>query len=162
MSSTSLNKLNFPDLLYVAENMHEWDKREIYAGRWTEDPYDFAQQVDAMGAVGFISYYDGKPVSVVCAYPMSPTLWNVIMFSTSDFEKVWFDTIRYIKRFFIPAIVSTGALRAECRSMDGHVMAHRWLECIGFRNEGINRMVGKHGEDFYVFAFTKDCLQTDS
>lgn len=157
-----LTKLNYPDVLYVAENMREWDKREIYAGRFTDDPHDLAESICLTGGISYVvKTDDNEPVVVFGVVPISPTFWNVYMFCTDRFGEVAVELGKYIKRIVIPGVLSTGALRAECRSMEGHTDAHRWLKFLGFRFEGENLMLGKHGETFYLFAFTQTGLQTD-
>lgn len=157
-----LSELNYPDVLYVAENMREWDKREIYASRFTDDPHDLAESTCLTGGISFIvKTDDGEPVVVFGAIPIGPTFWNAWMFCTDKFDSVAIELYKYIKRVVIPGILSTGAVRAECRSMVGHSDAHRWLESLGFKYEGRNVMLGKHGEDFLLFAFTQTGLQTD-
>ena len=48
-----------------------------------------------------------------------------------------------------------GAHRLECRSMEGHVEAQRWLETIGATREATLHGYGREGEDFHVYTWEK-------
>ena len=37
-----IHRATLHDLLFVAHNMREWDRREIFATRWAEDPAELA------------------------------------------------------------------------------------------------------------------------
>jgi len=129
------NPVTYESALFVAERMREWDHREIYATRWTEDPRVVA--MDCAGA-GSFSWCAGleKPIAVIGAIPTWPGVWSVFMFATDDFRRISFSLTKFVKRVMIPALRQTGAHRAECCSIEGHEIAHRWLELLGAKQEG--------------------------
>lgn len=148
-----LRKLTFDDALYVARNMREWDKREIYATRWTEDPIDLAGDAMRAGAFSWCAGIDDRPVCVIGATPIHPGVWNVWMFATDDFLQMAFCLTKLVRRVMIPAVVSAGFHRAECRSMDGHTYAQRWLEMLGFVRESTLVGFGRNREDFGLYVW---------
>ena len=158
-----LTDLSLDAVLYVAENMRKADKEEIYCGRWTDSPYDLSEDIVRLGGVSFVAWKDEEPIAVIGSSPVTPTLWSAIMFATDRLPEIGLPLTKLVKRFMIPSIFSkeVGALRSECRSMVTHTEAHRWLESVGFKREALLKSVGKSGEDFYLYGFTLDCLQTD-
>lgn len=162
-SSMKLTELSADAVLYVAENMRQADKDEIYCGRWTDSPYDLTTDVMSAGGVSMVAWHLDEPVAVIGAVPVSPTLWSVIMFATDKLPEIGLPLTRFLSTTMVNTIFSpgVGGLRAECRSSVVHKEAHRWLELIGFKREALLKAVGKNGEDFYLYGFTNPCLQTD-
>lgn len=160
MNSTKLTKLNKEDILYVANNMREMDRIEIFSGRWTDDIQDFADSIQTDNGFGFVAGIEGTPIAVFGAIPISPTLWNVYMFATDRFPEVSLTVTRFVKKVMIPSVEKMGMFRAECRSIDGHRSAHRWLSVLGFKHEAVCELVGKDGQTFHLFAFTYSGKQT--
>jgi hypothetical protein len=157
----TLTELQLDSVLYVAENMREWDKKEVYAGRWTDDPYDLSADICSIGGVSFVAGHSDEPIAVVGAIPVHPTLWSVFMFATDKFPEIGMSLTKFLKRTYIPGIFNAGALRGECRSMEGHTQAQEWLECLGAVREATLPMVGKNGETFHIYGFTRSCPRTD-
>jgi hypothetical protein len=62
---------------------------------------------------------------------------------------------KLIVRDIVPMMWDGGARRLECRSMEGHVEAQRWLETIGARREATLKAYGREGEDFHVYTWEK-------
>lgn len=147
-----LAKINAPDLLYVADNMRDWDKREIYATRWTDDPSSLADAILAGGEFGWVAG-DERPIAAFGAIPVWPGVWSVWMFATDEWPKVALGVTRFIKKVMIPAIRETGAHRAECRSHSDHLEAQRWLECLGAHKESEIPNFGREGETFYLYSW---------
>lgn len=151
---TRFGPLNFPEVLHVARNMREWDAKEIYATRWTDDPAEVAADCMAAGKFSWLAYAGDTPVAVVGAWPAHPGVWSVFMFATDDFNAVAFSLTKFIKRVMIPALVKTGAHRAECHSIEGHEVAHRWLEFLGAKAEEPRKFYGRNRETFICYAWT--------
>lgn len=157
-----LAKLNEADLLYVADNMREWDAREIFATRWTDDRADLAAAVLACGEFGWVAGDGGLPVAAFGASPSWNGVWQVWMFATDDWPKVALGVTRFIKKVMIPALEEVGCHRAECRSMEGHVVAHRWLEALGAHKESELKHYGRDGQTFYLYCWTRPITQPHS
>jgi hypothetical protein len=152
-----LCELNEAGLLYVADNMREIDKKEVFATRWDDNPEDLVDCIMAKGSFGWISVAnDGIPVAAFGAIACWPGVWQVWMFATDRWDEVSSEVTKFIKRIMIPAIKSTDWLRAECRSIEGHDTAHRWLEFLGATREASLKMLGKNGDTFHVYSWTND------
>jgi hypothetical protein len=147
--------LNESDLLYVADNMRDIDKVEVYATRWDNDPATLVDNILANGKFGFIAANDeGVPVAAFGAVPMWPGVWQVWMFATDRWPEVSLGVTKYIKRIMIPSVKATDWHRAECRSVEGHVVAHRWLEMLGATRESSLPFFGKNKDTFHVYSWT--------
>src|SRR3990167_3144441 len=152
----NLLPVTFARALHVAENMREWDKKEIYATRWHDSAEGLARDCVRCGAFGWIAAKDDVPIAAVGAVPVHPGVWSVFMFATDDFQQISLSLTKFVIRVIIPALKATGAHRAECLSMAGHDDAHRWLEVLGARQEGPPVAGwGKGGEDFVRFVWSR-------
>lgn len=150
-----LGPINFDEVLFVVRNMRAWDKREIYATRWNDDPVELAGDVALCGRFGWIAGILGVPVAVVGAAPVHSGVWSAFMFATDDFRQISLSLTKFAKRVMIPALVATGAHRAECLSLAGHTDAHRWLESLGAKPEGVAAGFGRGREDFVRYVWRR-------
>lgn len=142
---------DFDGAFYVALRLREADAREIYATRWSDDPEALA--LDAAAAVpGFVCGLE-RPIAAIGAVPMYPGVWNVWMFATDEFPRIGVSMTKLMKRVMIPNLQKIGGHRAECRSIEGHTEAHKWLELLGARREAEHLKAGKNGETFYTYAW---------
>lgn len=149
-----LERLNYNDLYTVAENMREWDKREIYATRWNDDPSELANDAMSSYEFGWLAFLEERPIAAIGAMPIHPKVWGVWMFATDEFPKIGLGLSRFVVRRIKPALQEV-AHRAECKSMEGHVEAQKWLEFIGFRRESTLPGYGREGESFHVYSWVK-------
>ncbi len=157
-----LARLNEADLLYVADNMREWDRREIFANRWDDDPAPLVSGLLAGGEFGWVAGDGGLPIAAFGAVPTWAGNWQVWMFATDEWPKVALGVTRFIKKVMIPALEEVGCHRAECRSMEGHAVAHRWLEALGAHKESELPHYGRDGETFYLYCWTRPITRPHS
>lgn len=141
-------------VLHIASNLREWDRREVFANLWSDDPVELAERVLYCGDFSWICSNGGDPIAALGALPVSPHVWSVWMFATDDFRQIGLPLTRFAKRTMMPALLKSGAHRAECRSMEGHDEAHAWLEMLGACREARHPMAGKNRETFYTYAWT--------
>jgi hypothetical protein len=142
-------------LIYVCANMREWDRREIFATRWDDDP---AALADDCFRGGEFSYLFGteRPIGIIGAIPLWRGVWSVYMFATDEFLQVGLPLTKWVRRVMIPALTEDmGCHRAQCHSIEGHTDAQRWLEANGVHREAPARGYGRNGEDFWVYAWTR-------
>lgn len=146
------------DVLYITHHLREWDRKELFATRFDDDPDRLAMDVMGWGPYWWVAggEVDGreKAIAVVGATQTWPGMWSVGMFATDDFPKIGLPLTRFVKRVMIPLIVQQGIRRGECRSIEGHDMAHRWLEVLGAKRQGEPlKGYGKGGETFFTYAW---------
>ncbi len=148
-----IHRATLHDLLYVAHNMREWDRREIFATRFADDSEALALDCWRHRDSAFIARpAEGPPVAAVGAIERWPNVWSVWMFATDDIGKAGLSLHRFVVRDMIPTLRGAGARRADCMSLDGHTDAHRWLTALGARRTSEPfRNWGRNGETFWQF-----------
>lgn len=148
--------ITYESALTVAAGMREWDRREIFATRWNEDPRELAAECTYFGHFGWTASHEDTPVAIVGAVPLHPGCWSVFMFATNDFRQISISLTKFIKRVMIPALVDTSARRAQCLSLEDHTEAHAWLRVLGAYSEQPLRDYGKNGETFIPFVWRRE------
>jgi hypothetical protein len=156
-----IRPLNFMDLAYVAMNMREWDRREIFATAITDNPVDFAKIIANWGGPGWVAYKDLEPVVAFGAAPLWKGVCSVWAFGTDRFPEVGLSVTRFMRKTMAPMLIEMGVHRAECKSMEGHTEAHAWLESLGLSREAEHPGYGSNGETFYTYARLHRAEQTD-
>lgn len=156
-----LAKLNEADLLYITDNMRDWDRGEIFATRWDDDNAKLVDGILAGGEFGWVAGLD-KPIAAFGAVPVWNGVWQVWMFATDEWPKVALGVTRFIKKVMIPTLEEVGCHRAECRSMEGHEVAHRWLEALGAHKESELPHFGRDGQMFYLYCWTRPITKPHS
>src|SRR3546814_4186685 len=101
-SDVCSSDLTFDATLYVAERMREWDRREIFAARWNDDPFPLAAECQLYGSFTWVAHLD-RPIAFVGATPMHPGVWSVLLFATDEFHKIRLSLTKHVKRVMIPA-----------------------------------------------------------
>ena len=157
-----LARLNEADLLYVADNMRALDADEVFATSWTDDRASLVAGILGGGEFGWIAGDGGLPIAAFGAVPSWNGVWQVWMFATDDWPKVAFEVTRFIKRIMIPSLEEVGCHRAECRSMDTHTVAHKWLKTLGADKESEMKHYGRDGQTFYLYCWTRPITQPHS
>jgi len=151
-----ITNVNHADLLYVADNMRDMDKKEIYSTRWEEDPESLVDSIMSYGNFGWVvGTDDGIPIAAFGAIPIWPGSWQVWMFATDRWDEASLWVTRFIKKVMIPSIADSGWNRAECKSIEGYDVAHRWLEMLGATHEHTLPSFGKNGESFRLYSWTR-------
>ena len=154
----------YPDgVHHVVQRMRDRDLDEVLATQWSDDKEAFANSVLRVGHFGFVLHHDdGEPIVCCGAIPMWPDVWSVWMFATDRFDEIALSTTRFAKRHFFTGLDAAGWHRLECRSLDRHTVAHRWLESLGAYKESEVNNYGKRGERFFVYCWTKEHSTTHS
>jgi hypothetical protein len=144
-------------LAYIVRNMRGADAHEIYAttNAPTPDAYvDEMMLLKRAGLSGWIASLDGVPIATLGIMPMWQNVVSVWMFATDDFPKIAMQLTRFVRRNLVPSLAASGIHRAQCFSMNDHVMAQRWLEILGAKREGVAKGFGNSGEDFTLYSWT--------
>ncbi|MDE2579954.1 MAG: hypothetical protein KGL46_14215 [Hyphomicrobiales bacterium] len=144
------------DIAHVVANMRAADAREVFAARFDDDPYGLAADMVAARArcIGFLAMRadDGEPVALLAAALTTPTVADVLMIATDRWPDIAFAATRFAVRRAIPCYLDTNVARAECRAWEGNAVACRWLEALGFSQEGLLRRYGRAGENYRLYA----------
>lgn len=144
-------------LAHVVNNMRKSDVHEIFATTNASSAQEYVDEMMMLkraGLCGWIASQDGVPIAALGIMPMWHNVVNVWMFATDDFPKIALQLTRFVRRNMVPALTSGGIHRAQCFSMNGHVVAQRWLEILGAKREGVAKGFGSGGEDFTLYSWT--------
>lgn len=139
--------------LHVIERMRAWDRREIFATRSDDSDAAFLCAVLATGDVSWIAGEGEEPIAVFGCAPVWPGVWSMWFLATDELSKIGLSVTKFVMRRIIPGLFERGAHRLECRSMEGHGDAHRWLETLGAHRESTLREYGRSREDFRVYVW---------
>jgi len=137
--------------LYVALRMRALDAEEIFACRWRDEPEDVARAAAGRGPLAWAVGADGEPIACIGVFEVWPGLWESWMFATDKFDMIGKPLTRFARRVIIPALKTARARRVQCHSMEGHTVAHRWLESFGAVHEHTIRRFGRDGQDFRLY-----------
>jgi hypothetical protein len=148
-----LGRLHANDLYTIAENMREWDRKEIFATRWTDDICDLVADAMASYEFGWIASQNEEPICALGAVATHPGVWSVWMFATPSFDKIKYSLSRFALRQMKPVLQGVGH-RVECRSIEGHEDAQKWLAFLGMERESSIPKYGKDGETFFLYSWT--------
>jgi hypothetical protein len=152
-------KLVKPDLMNIAwlcRNLRDADRREAFACRFDPNPDKLAVWAyETWGAFSFMVLdNDNVPAAFIGATELWPGVSSAWMLTTDRFDSVGVALTRWVRRVMIPAIVEGGCRRLEANSIEGHDVAHRWLEHLGAVREGTKAGYGKNGEDFHIYKWS--------
>lgn len=150
------------DVLFVADNLRERDRREILATQWTDSPEELAQAVMASGSFRWGVYVDGRPVAMIGAVPRWPNVWSMWAFGTDDFPSGFRALHKHAKRFMIPALVNHGAIRGDCWVLAENVDTRGWLESLGFTPGSPVDNWGRNGQTFILYSWLRKDLDCDA
>jgi hypothetical protein len=141
------------DVQYIARNMRERDRAEIFATRWDDDPDALAASaMEVPGSLWVVSK-GGTPVALFGARPMWPGVWCAYAFGTDHWPEVVLTMTRHIMRFIIPSLTPRAHLVvAFCH--EDHVSSMRWLRRMGA--EPVSPMLyewGRERENFVLLGW---------
>ena len=156
----TIGPATYSDAVRVARDMRAADLREVLALRpaGTDPAAVAAEALEADGAWSFCAKAAGRPVAVIGAVEMRPALWSVYLFATETWPAVAPAVFRFARRALIPGLLAAGANRAECRSIEGHASAHRWLERLGAVHEADLIDCGEARHTFRLCAWRRSDL----
>lgn len=141
--------------------MRTMDAEEIMPLMFSDKAEDLAQGISFATGKKFVAFSNGIPVACWGAILTKPQFYSVWMFSTNRWPEVALSVTRHVRKELMPALIETGAVRAECWSMDGHTVAHRWLEILGARREATVSDYGPARKPFHCYSWTKTRLEKD-
>jgi len=156
-----LAKLNIEDVRYITHRLRERDRHELFALRWDDCPEQLAQDVMTWGQFAWVAGID-EPAAAIGASLISPNLWQVWAFGTDHWPEIALGLTRHVKKVMTPALLEAGMVRSECKSLDIHTDAHRWLEVLGAEKESESPNYGKNGETFFTYVWQRDKLLSTS
>lgn len=138
----------------IAANMREWDRREIFATRFDEEPHALAAEALRTGPMAWVSGME-DPIAAFGCQPLWPGVFMMWLFATDDFRQIRFSMTKLVRRYIVPMLFDAGAHRLQAYSMEGHDEAHGWLELIGARREATMIGFGRDGQNFHIYVWDR-------
>lgn len=146
----------FQDMLHIARHLRERDREELFATRYGADPAQLAQDTLRTGGFRWAAYLDGEPVAALGAYPRWPNVWSAWAFGTDKWPHAAITLTRHVRRFMLPALYRSGAIRVDAMALASHTDARAWLEYLGAEPEKELAKWGKNGETFVSYVWTRE------
>ena len=149
------------DLCFIAANLRDEDKREIFASAvlasateaamlsWYSAGPDWCwtvwldDQPQAAFGISYLSHYQ-------------PHMRSAWAWGTDRFKRCAPAITRFCKQEWPHRLIAEGVTRVEIRSLQGHDIAHRWLAALPARHEADLINFGVNGETFQQWAFLKE------
>jgi hypothetical protein len=142
------------DINHLLSRLRPRDRTELI-----ECGFDHASacEVFAMPAVlARVFHHGGAPAAIIAFHALTPRALNVSLLASPDWPKVARAAWRWGTREARPHLLHIGFRRAECRTMEGHADAVRFLERLGFRRECLIRNFGASGAAFIQYAWRSE------
>lgn len=153
-SRTTITAANLRDMSYIAANMREADRREIFAVI-DEPPAVIAYMLhEASPGFAWVAHYDGQPVCAFGVSTMLPGLGSGWAYGTREMPNVMRAVTAFCRRTASRRAAATFR-RIEVRTAVGHDLSARWLGSLGFRLEGVAVDYGTNGLDFAIYGATR-------
>lgn len=142
---------------YLCRNMRELDAREIYNLQDHDNPFRLARDVVLAATYGkaAIAEHGGKPAAIIGVSPLRAGIWSAWAFGTRDWSRCAIELTRYAANELRPFVIAR-AHRLQCESRVDHHDAHRWLQRLGARPDGLMRGYGRDGSDYIMFSWSRD------
>lgn len=156
MSTPLLTDLNLFAVEYIALNMRECDRAELF-GLWPHDAaLTFASEATHLlrnKGRARIAYVDGMPAALFGFQESRPGVWEVWMFGTDDFDKAIFPLMRWCRKEANDILTNCRGHRLQAQSRASHTEAHKLIRAMGGIEETTLRRYGKDGSDYIMFVW---------
>lgn len=152
----------YADVVFIARRLRALDAEEIFPLLFNPTSEGLAASAVYNNVLKTVALKNGVPVCAFGAGEHYPRFYKVWMFSTDRWPEVALSVTRAIKNTTIPALVNMGAVRADCWSMEGHDVAHRWLNILGAVREASAEDYGQQRKTYYCYSWTRSRLEKEN
>lgn len=143
--------LTLPETEAVCHRLRQRDREELACYGWT--PADAAKAF-LQPAVLARAFHDAHgPQALIAFHALTPATLAVSLMATDRWPAVARRVFRWGHASARPLLLARGFLRAECRTLEGHADAIRFLERQGFVRECHVPMFGANGATFIQYAW---------
>ena len=152
--ATKVEPLDWLGLEYLAFNMRDIDREEVFDNMPSDNPLAFAALLHgaiATNGCGWIAYFDGRPAACMGVAENFPGNWQIYSFGTERYMRVLVHFKPKLDAMWAFG-QSRGMHRVECRSLANHHQAHRCIAMAGLTKEGVLRQFGRHRQDYVLFS----------
>lgn len=154
------------DMVHLATNMRAQDAREVFALRRSDDRVALAYNLYAMlpyAQHAFVCGLDkaGNATAFLGIWAMDETggLASANLFATAEFPLIAGALVRHVRRSVIPALLTRGCRRVECRALADYRTTRRFICACGAAEEALLPDYGKNREAFVLYAWTRSEME---
>lgn len=145
------------DLRYVLHRVSSSRQRELTGTHWTDNMDNLADELIAVRQANCARLFallnaEATPAAIVGVLPFGPGLGGMIWASTRDWPKLAIPSHRWWRQYFVPQVLAKYR-RVEFTALREDEKSRRWLEGLGFTEEGIAYRQGKRGDDYVHCAW---------
>lgn len=97
--------------------------------------------------------HEGEPAALIAVHEITARTVALSLVATYRWRRVALAVAKWARRQCMPELLARGYRRAECRAIDGHDEARRFLEFLGFTLECRCPEFGRNGEAFLQYAW---------
>jgi len=152
----------YSDVVFIARRIRALDAEEIFPLMPNPTPENLAMGSVQAGDLAFVALADdGEPVAAFGAAWKRPLIYSVWMYATDRWMDVALSVTRHIRRVMMPEMIDSGAVRAECWTIETHEPAHRWLEVLGARREATVEDYGPLRKKYHCYSWTRTRLEKE-
>lgn len=143
----------FQEVRFVCENLRPLSREDIFGV--------FDGTTDALAAwvmratFSWAVYSDSAPAALIGAYEERPGVFGLFGMGTEGWSKVGKLVSLVARESMLPAVMATGARRAQCYSPESHRVTHRWLRMLGATHENFEPAFGRNGENYRQFIWVR-------
>lgn len=141
---------------YIALNMRESDRAEVYNMRGHDNPHLLAREVCYVASYGkaAIAEHRGVPCAIIGVSPLWPGVWSAWSFGTDQWRRRAVEISRYARDELKPWLMARNCHRLQCESHIDHTEAHRWLMALGAKPDGMLDGFGRDGSAYIMFSWS--------
>lgn len=152
-----LSDVDLMSIEFIAYNMRECDRTEIFAMLPHDNLYRFAWEAHHVlvnSGRGKIAWHNGRPAALAGFVEQWSGVWQVWMCGTDDFKPAAVPLLRWFRKEANEILTVCKGHRLQCDSRMGHDEAHKMIMAMGGVPEGPPmRRYGKDGSDFQRFVW---------
>ncbi len=159
--SVEIREGNLRDICFVAANLRDQDRREVFATAQLESGTQ-AGAISFLTSQGFCwtAWIDDQPVAAFGVSYGNPQYQPHIRYGwaygTDRFKRATPAITRFCIKNWPRRLIAEGVTRVEIRSIADHDLAHKWLASIRARKEAVMPNFGVNGETFELWAWLKE------
>lgn len=148
------------DTSWIAANMREIDKREIYPLMHEDSSLQLAWlQLQLSKRFAVNAFINDEPVCAFGIAEYRPGIGELWAFGTSKIYGAMRAMTDHIRHEMAAKVFADESVwRLECRSSVEHKQAHAWIESIGLEYRCPLDNLGKNGEDYLLFDTSRKVI----
>lgn len=105
--------------------------------------------------IGAIFTWNNWPAAALGFCEIRPGVFEGWSWGTVHYTDCAPAMAEFIRSVALPALIRADVHRIQASSLAGYAEAHRWIDWLGLKREGVLHGYGSDGSDFVTFAWVK-------